>query len=125
MAPRRAPIDFFERFFNLDRSFSTTGNMDFLRSDGSGVNREVRAPFCEGLRGKLPWSTHPEIGRLSSVDYLNLGFKHCSALTRPKLLDFKLRHGLVKIVEVAELMGILLIMCRSFGKRFVLYSEML
>ena len=60
MALRHAPIDFFERFFNLDRSFSTTGNMDFLRSDGSGVNREIPAPFCEGLRGKLPWSAHQE-----------------------------------------------------------------
>lgn len=60
MALRRAPIDFFERFFNLDRSFSTTGNMDFLRSDGSGVNREIPAPFCEGLGVKFPGSTLPE-----------------------------------------------------------------
>ena len=26
--------------------------------DGSGVSREVHAPFCERLRVKLPWPTH-------------------------------------------------------------------
>ena len=25
--------------------------------DGSGVSREVHAPFCEGLRVRFPWST--------------------------------------------------------------------
>ena len=27
-------------------------------SNGSGVSREVHAPFCEGLAGKFRWSTH-------------------------------------------------------------------
>ena len=27
--------------------------------DGSGVSREVHAPFCERLVGKFRWPTHP------------------------------------------------------------------
>jgi IS4 transposase len=31
-------------------------------SNGSGVSREVHAPFYEGLAGKFRWSTHHENG---------------------------------------------------------------
>ncbi len=72
MAPRHEFIDFFEGCFNLGQRFSPTGNMDFLRSDGSGVNREISSPFCEGLRGKLPWSTHPRKGQATVLVALEI-----------------------------------------------------
>jgi hypothetical protein len=40
--------------------FLNTGNTMRL-VDGSGVNREVHAPFCEQLRGKFPWLTLQQI----------------------------------------------------------------
>jgi hypothetical protein len=45
--------------------------------DGSGVNREVHAPFCEQLRGKFPWLTLPAcMSKL--VVTLNAMVKHSS-----------------------------------------------
>lgn len=32
--------------------------MRYSLLNGSGVNREVHAPFCERLKGKIFWPTH-------------------------------------------------------------------
>ena len=45
-----------------NRGCSTTGSLMELRLDnGSRVNREIYARFCERLRVKLPRPTHPYI----------------------------------------------------------------
>ena len=41
-----------------DQNFLHIGIMGCPHSDGSGVKREFHAPFCEGLRVKIPRSTH-------------------------------------------------------------------
>jgi hypothetical protein len=40
--------------------------MEKALPNGSGVNREVHAPFCEKLAGKVRWLTLP----LNSLNYL-------------------------------------------------------
>ncbi len=41
--------------------------------DGSGVSREVHAPFCERLRVKLSWPTHlSKTATTRRGKYLNL-----------------------------------------------------
>ena len=73
--------------------------MDFLRSDGSGVNREVRAPFCEGLRGKLPWSTHPRTRQATVL------VTHGSSVIKGGVEPQSARVKLLSLVIVVEVAG--------------------
>ena len=40
------------------------------QDDGSRMSREVHVRFCEGLRVKLPWSTHPFVATWTGFVYV-------------------------------------------------------